>query len=156
MWKRFRRLKSVLISKRRGDSERHRGLFQLSHTGLDGAFEWYPGLASWAKFRCPFGTEFGNRVLRHGLKAGIAGTLCAVAFLFAGLAWGSVGGSISGVIKDPSGRVVTGAQVTVRQVSTGLAYKTLSNGKGYYTFPVLPVGQYELDVQATGRRLQSR
>ncbi len=108
----------------------------------------YPGLASWAKFSRPFGTELGNRVLRHGLKARIAGTLCAVAFLFAGLAWGSVGGSISGVIKDPSGRVVTGAQVTARQVSTGLAYKTLSNGKGYYTFPVLPVGQYELDVQA--------
>jgi hypothetical protein len=62
----------------------------------------------------------------------------------------SVGGSISGIIKDPSGRVVPGAQVTVRQVSTGLAYKALSNGKGYYTFPVLPVGQYELDAQAPG------
>jgi hypothetical protein len=77
-------------------------------------------------------------------------TFCAVALLSAALAWASVGGSISGVIKDPSGRVVPDAQVTVRQVSTGLAYKTLSNGKGYYTFPVLPVGQYELDVQAPG------
>src|ERR1700688_3732719 len=90
---------------------------------------------------------------RHGESMWNRGrrlTLCAVAFFSAALAWASVGGSISGVIKDPSGRVVPGAQVTVRQVSTGLAYKTLSNDKGYYTFPVLPVGQYELDVQAPG------
>ena len=79
----------------------------------------------------------------------IVGTFCAAA-LSAALAWGSVGGSISGVIKDPSGRVVPNAQVTVRQVSTGLAYKALSNSKGYYTFPVLPVGQFELDVQVPG------
>jgi hypothetical protein len=77
-------------------------------------------------------------------------TFCAFALLSAALAWASVGGSISGVIKDPTGRAVPGAQVTVRQVSTGLAYKTLSNGKGYYTFPVLPVGQYEFDIQAAG------
>jgi Carboxypeptidase regulatory-like domain/TonB dependent receptor len=83
-------------------------------------------------------------------KRGRRLTLFAVAFFSAALAWASVGGSISGVIKDPSGRVVPGAQVSVRQVSTGLAYKTLSNDKGYYTFPVLPVGQYELDVQAPG------
>jgi hypothetical protein len=83
-------------------------------------------------------------------KIGRRLTLCAVAFLSAALAWASVGGSISGVIKDPSGRVVPGAQVTVRQVSTGLVYKTVSNGKGYYTFPVLPVGQYEFDIQAAG------
>jgi hypothetical protein len=83
------------------------------------------------------------------LTTRIAGTFCALA-LSAALAWGSVGGSISGVIKDPSGRVVPDAQVTVRQVSTGLAYKAVSNSKGYYTFPVLPVGQFELDVQAPG------
>ena len=77
-------------------------------------------------------------------------SFCAVAFLSAALLWASVGGSISGTVKDPSGRVVPDAQVTVRQMSTGLAYKTHSDSKGYYTFPVLPVGQYELDVQATG------
>ena len=88
------------------------------------------------------------------LGARVGGIFCAAAalsgVLAATLAWGSVGGSISGVIKDPSGRVVPGAQVTVRQVSTGLAYQAVSNSKGYYTFPVLPVGQFELDVQAPG------
>jgi hypothetical protein len=36
------------------------------------------------------------------VTARIAGTLYAVAFLSTALAWGSVGGSISGTIKDPS------------------------------------------------------
>jgi hypothetical protein len=84
------------------------------------------------------------------VTARIAGTLYAVAFLSTALAWGSVGGSISGTIKDPSGRVVPDAQVTVHQTNTGLAYQAHSNSKGYYIFPVLPVGQYELDVQAVG------
>jgi hypothetical protein len=84
------------------------------------------------------------------VTARIAGTLYAVAFLSTALAWGSVGGSISGTIKDPSGRVVPDAQVTVHQTNTGLAYQAHTNSKGYYIFPVLPVGQFELDVQATG------
>jgi hypothetical protein len=45
---------------------------------------------------------------------------------------------------------VPGAQVTVRQVNNGLAYQAHTNSNGYYTFPVLPVGEYELDVQAPG------
>src|ERR1700684_2884445 len=94
------------------------------------------------------GKSMWTRVKR--LKAAIARGFCAVAFLSAALVWGSVGGSISGVIKDPSGRVVPGAQVTVRQVSTGMVYKATSNDKGYYTFPVLPVGQFELDIQTPG------
>ncbi len=83
----------------------------------------------------------------------IASWICVlytVGFLSAALAWASVGGSISGTIKDPSGRVVPDAQITVHQANTGLTYRTRSNNKGYYTFPVLPVGQYQVDVQATG------
>ncbi len=65
-------------------------------------------------------------------------------------AWASVGGSISGTVKDPSGSVVASASVTVKETSTGLSHQTHTNSKGYYTFPVLPVGHYVLDVKATG------
>ena len=65
-------------------------------------------------------------------------------------AWGSVAGSISGTVKDPSGSVVPNASVTVRELSTGVSQHTHTNSKGYYTLPVLPVGHYELDVQASG------
>src|SRR5271170_6771087 len=87
----------------------------------------------------------------QGLKA-----LCVAVLISTGLAWGSVGGSIAGTVKDPSGRVIADANVTVREVSTGLSYQTHTDGNGYYTLPVLPVGRYELQVQATGFRSYQR
>jgi hypothetical protein len=74
---------------------------------------------------------------------------------FAAAAWAAVAGSISGMITDQTGSVVPNASVTVQEVSTGLAYRTFTDSKGYYTLPVLPVGRYELDVQVPGfRRFQ--
>ena len=70
--------------------------------------------------------------------------------LSAVLAWGSVGGSVSGTVKDPSGSVIPGADVTVREINTGLLYHVRTDDKGSYTFPVLPLGHYVLDVQASG------
>ncbi len=71
--------------------------------------------------------------------------------MFAGsAAWGAVTGSISGTVRDPSGSVVPGADVTAREVSTGIAHETRSDASGYYTLPALPVGRYDLDVRATG------
>jgi Carboxypeptidase regulatory-like domain len=64
--------------------------------------------------------------------------------------WASVSGSISGTVKDPSGSVVANAQVSTKEISTGLSYNTHTDSKGYYTFPVLPVGHYVLDVDAAG------
>ena len=88
--------------------------------------------------------------MKSAARGQLARTLCAVAFLSAALVWASVGGSISGTVKDPSGRVIPNADVTVRESSTGLSYQTHSDSKGLYTFPVLPVGHYELQVQAPG------
>jgi len=69
---------------------------------------------------------------------------CAVA------AWGAVAGSISGVVTDPSGSVVPNAVVSVREAGTGALHQTHTSPDGYFTFPVLPVGRYELSVQASG------
>ncbi|HTW48230.1 MAG TPA: carboxypeptidase-like regulatory domain-containing protein, partial [Acidobacteriaceae bacterium] len=66
----------------------------------------------------------------------------------AATAWASVSGSISGTVKDPTGSVIAGAKVTAQEENTGLTYRTQANGAGYYTLPVLPVGKYDLDVQA--------
>src|SRR5271170_5853851 len=72
--------------------------------------------------------------------------LCIAGVLSAVLAWASVGGSISGTVKDPSGSVVLNADVTVRETGTGVSFKTHTDSMGHYTFPVLPVGHYELNV----------
>ena len=76
--------------------------------------------------------------------------LLIVSLLSAAAAWASVGGSISGTVKDPGGRVIPNASVTARESSTGLLYQTHSDNKGLYIFPVLPVGHYELQVEAPG------
>jgi hypothetical protein len=81
---------------------------------------------------------------------------CLIALVSAGWAWAIVGGSISGTVKDPSGRVLVNANVSAREVGTGLSYKTHTDSNGYYTLPVLPVGRYELAVQASGFRSYQR
>jgi hypothetical protein len=70
--------------------------------------------------------------------------------------WAAANGSISGTLKDPSGAVVPGA--TIRLVDTGLQseYKAISNGQGFYSFPTLPVGHYDLTIAATGFKTQTK
>jgi hypothetical protein len=87
------------------------------------------------------------RFVRKVLKA-----VGVIAGLSAPLVWASVGGSISGTVKDPSGSVLADASVAVREVNTGLSYQAHSDSKGYYTFPLLPVGHYDLDIEAGGFR----
>jgi len=66
------------------------------------------------------------------------------------LAWAGVAGSISGTVTDISGRVVPSARVTAREAGTGLSYQTTTDGKGWYSLPVLPVGTYDLEIGAAG------
>jgi hypothetical protein len=82
--------------------------------------------------------------------------MAAAMVLAAAQVWASVGGSVSGTVKDPSGSVVANACVIVREIDTGLVYRTHTDGKGSYTLPVLPVGHYELNVQAAGFRAYER
>lgn len=76
--------------------------------------------------------------------------ICFAVFLAVPCSLGAVSGKISGTVKDPSGSVIPNAAVTVREVGTGISYRTRTDGRGYYTLPVLPVGHYELDVEAEG------
>ena len=57
---------------------------------------------------------------------------------------------MSGTIKDPTGRVVPNADVTARETSKGITYQAHTDNKGHYTFPVLPVGRYDLSVKSSG------
>ncbi|MBZ5534444.1 MAG: carboxypeptidase regulatory-like domain-containing protein [Acidobacteriia bacterium] len=62
----------------------------------------------------------------------------------------STGGAIQGTVVDPSGGVVPGAQVTARNLATGLTRSMTTDTTGYYRIPALPVGEYEVTVEATG------
>jgi outer membrane receptor protein involved in Fe transport len=65
-------------------------------------------------------------------------------------------GTISGVVKDPSGAVVPGATVTITSIQTGAVRNTLTSAVGNYTVPNLPVGTYNVKVEAAGFAPYSR
>ena len=57
---------------------------------------------------------------------------------------------LSGIVTDPSGRVLPQAQVTAVQGTTGLQRKTVSSSTGAYDIPELPVGIYTITFEHEG------
>ena len=72
--------------------------------------------------------------------------LCAASTLLAQ----SDRGVITGTVKDASGAVVPGAQVTAIQPSTNANFRTTTTASGDFTVPSLPVGNYRLRVESAG------
>ena len=61
-----------------------------------------------------------------------------------------VKGSISGTVTDPQGAVVSGAQVKATNAATGAPLTTTTDGSGLFHFNLIPVGEYKVEVSATG------
>src|SRR4051812_17979450 len=55
-------------------------------------------------------------------------------------------GEILGRVTDQQGAVVSGANVTVKETTTGRTRTTTTNNDGDYAFPLLPAGSYEVTV----------
>ncbi|MDE3187019.1 MAG: carboxypeptidase regulatory-like domain-containing protein [Acidobacteriota bacterium] len=96
---------------------------------------------------------------RHGAVARRA----AVAFCVAALLLAPKGnsqiagtGNIQGTVSDPSGAVISNAQVTVTDVATGVKHQTVSSGGGLFSLPNLVVGTYNLSCSASGFKTYSR
>src|SRR5580698_1744907 len=64
--------------------------------------------------------------------------------------WAGTGGSVSGTVKDASNAVVTNAAVTATNVETGVLLQVTTNGQGFYSFPDLAIGRYNITIQKTG------
>ena len=60
--------------------------------------------------------------------------------------------TLTGVVSDSSGSVVPNAKIVLKDAVSGSSRETKSNGEGYYTFASVPVGSYNLTVQAAGFR----
>ncbi len=59
-------------------------------------------------------------------------------------------GSIRGTVSDPSGAMVQAATVTAKQTETGLTRSAVTDHRGEYVLVELPIGHYQLEVQAKG------
>jgi hypothetical protein len=64
--------------------------------------------------------------------------------------WAGVGGSVSGTVRDASNAVIPNATVNATNVETGIAHQVETNGQGFYSFPALPIGHYNIAMQKTG------
>jgi len=58
--------------------------------------------------------------------------------------------SIGGTVTDPSGALVSKAQVLVTSEATGAVHKVFTNKSGLYTIPDLAPGRYTITVEAAG------
>jgi len=77
--------------------------------------------------------------------------ICAIALALATFGWTQIGGgSIVGTVTDESGGSVSGVKISARNLDTNVPQTTLTNQSGYYEFPLLPAGRYQLEAESTG------
>src|SRR6266545_290624 len=65
-------------------------------------------------------------------------------------------GSISGTVKDQQGGVMPGVTVTVTNQQTRQTQSTVTDGTGFYTFPNLLPGQYDVLAELQGFKKANR
>ena len=68
------------------------------------------------------------------------------------LAAQTVAGSISGLVTDPSGAAITGANVVVTDIDRNVNFRSSSNDSGFYMVTPLPPGRYKVRAEKTGFR----
>jgi len=62
----------------------------------------------------------------------------------------TAGASLQGTVTDPSGAVLPGAQIQIRNIETGAVARHESDMAGRFRAPVLPPGDYEVHIVAQG------
>ncbi len=84
--------------------------------------------------------------------ASLRKVLCLLVTVLAGWSVSAqqITGNIRGTVVDPSGAIVQGAAVSAQQTETGLTRTVTTDRSGAYTLLELPVGHYQLQVEAKG------
>jgi hypothetical protein len=78
--------------------------------------------------------------------------LCSVCVVLAQVNTATVYGNLT----DPAGASVPNAQIDLKNTGTDAILRTVSNAVGEFSFSAVPVGNYELSVQAQGFRPEIR
>src|SRR5438552_13677731 len=75
----------------------------------------------------------------------------SILLITAGLGFSQTGtGNIQGVVKDATGAIVPSAKVTIVHTATGGQNQTQTNEVGFYFFPSIQVGEYQISVESAG------
>src|SRR6476661_3987308 len=85
----------------------------------------------------------------------IVSALCGAVFsgiLISSAAWAQSTAQINGTVKDQTGAVLPGVEITVTQTETGISRSVVSDEGGAYILPNLAVGPYRLEAALPGFR----
>src|SRR5271163_1499081 len=105
-----------------------------------------------------------SQYLGHGLRGcrSLSGSylrrtlVLSLMLVFSGRSFAQTGGSLSGIVADPSGAVVAGASVTIKESRTNSERVATTDSAGRFVANVLQVGTYEIKISAAGFRQTSR
>src|SRR5690349_8798128 len=79
------------------------------------------------------------------------GVLLLLTFM-ASIVWAQATAQINGAVKDQTGAVLPGVEITVTQTDTGISRSAVSDEAGAYILPNLAVGPYRLEAALPGFR----
>ena len=86
--------------------------------------------------------------------------LCTIFLLLLGSScalWGqAVSATLVGTVTDNTGAIVPNATVTILENATGIQHTLVTNESGYYTFPNLTPGGYNVTISAQGFKKETR
>src|SRR5215471_19538864 len=101
--------------------------------------------------QCSYPHEIpGGSMFKSRCRVIVAFLLCAG---FANVTWAQgTRATITGVVQDPTGAAIPSAELTLRSLATSAVVKASSGSDGFYTFPGLVAGGYDLTVAAKGFR----
>ncbi len=80
----------------------------------------------------------------------IVGLWALLLLISSSSSFASDAGSVSGTVVDPSGAVVRAAIVIIRNSDTGTQQSRATGADGFYTFPALPAGHYQIEIAVPG------
>jgi hypothetical protein len=61
-----------------------------------------------------------------------------------------ISGAVEGVVRDPQGALIPGAEVTVTQIGTGQSRTLMTNEEGFFKADQLQIGEYKITVTKEG------
>lgn len=65
-------------------------------------------------------------------------------------AWATVFATVRGIVHDPEHRPIAGAAITLKSDGSDFVLHAITNQRGQFDFPHVPLGIYTLSAQATG------